>query len=773
MPSLYIDPKFIGKNFPFPKHDIDPKKKTKDWMLGWCRAIYGQYVNNNTYYNNSWYSNITDLRRYALGKQDSAKYKDQILGGKERDTTGQSKRKGYVNVNFENIFSPAPKYMDVIEGQMESTEHTVVVTAEDENSGTEKLNAKEAMWFRAQEKPFLEMMDDKLGIKRKEDDFMPESREELDLYDDMGGFKLRYEVAMEQALSHTFSISEWKQIKRQVIRDLATTNMAATMDYVDTYEGKVKFKYIDFAELIIEYSKDWNFSRSRWGAVVNYMTIEELRTSGCGLKEDQLRAVAQQYKDMYGNNSFGGWADNVVKYDDGSYGYDNYRIPVLEAYWKSFDRSYKVRKKTEKGEIRVNQKKFGKIYDTDKKKTEEIDIKVIYKSNWIVGTDYVFDTGHMEDTPRDGGEVKLPFHVYRIPGESIVSRMRPVLDHIELTYLKLQNAIAKAAPAGLMVEIGSLENISLGNKKMSPKDLIKIYQQDGTMFYRATPFGSSTHNFNAGPPIMPHAGSLGNAVSEAIQAFEMGFNQISEITGIARNATASVDPSATATSQQLAVAATNNALKPMYAGYLSIKEGCSRNAALRIQILCKYNEDAERGYHSVIGKTDVNTLKDAGDTPAVKWGIKIEALPTEAIKAEIKAAAQNALNSGKNGSPILTMGEYLYISQKLESGSGFTQVRTYLAYKEHVSNQMAQQQQEENMRINAEEARKTEEAKKQAELEKMQMEADIELKKIQLKYDLELRNEKARQTGQFESDTYGKMLDQQMAEQSPDLQVNK
>ena len=729
---LYIDNKFLdGQVFSYPKHDISEEKKNKDWCLRWCKAIYYNFANDNTYYNTTWYKNIIDLRRYAQGRQNSEKYVDLLIGGKEKNQRGNYERKGYTNLNFNDIFSPAPKYMEVIQGMFESNEHTITVNAEDEQSGTEKKNLKEAMWFKEQYRPFIEMMDEKLGITRPPDDFMPQSRQELELYASMGGFKLRYEVAMEKALSHTYEISNWKQVKRKLIEDFVTSNMAAVVDEVDLASGKVKLDYIDFSELIMEYSRDWDFKNSRWGAIPRYKTVYELRTSGCNIDEDKLEGLAQKYSGMYGNPDESKWRINNVKNEDGTYGYDSYRIPTMYAAWKSFNRKYTTKKKTKNGEI-TTKTKFGRVYDTEQKKTSVKDIRVIYQSEWIVGTDYIFNYGLMNDTPREDNDVRLPFHVYRIKGKSIIEQMVPLLDDLQLTYLKLQNNKAKAAPPGLIVEIGALENVSLGNTKVKPLELIKMYQQDGTMLYRATPFGSHSYNFNSGPPIVPHGGSEGNAVQTAIQSFETTLNLIAEITGIARNATGTVDPSAQVGTSKMAVAATNNALRPIYAGYIDIKESCAKNSALRIQLLCKYNKSTTSGYYPVIGKTSVQSLRDAGSDAAVKWGIRIEALPTEEVKNEIKQAAQAGLAGGKNGIPAITYGEYLYIVEKLNTGANFTEMRAYIAYKEAERDKKAAEMQQQNIQLQQEEARKTEEAKTQMELQKIQTEKQLDAQNIVL-----------------------------------------
>jgi len=76
---------------------------------------------------------------------------------------------------------------------------------------------------------------------------------------------------------------------------------------------------------------------------------------------------------------------------------------------------------------------------------------------------------------------------------------------------------------------------------------------------------------------------------------------------------------------ELALAATNNALRPIYSAYLDIKERTAKNISLRIQLLIKHDKEAYTGYIPVIGSMGVQTISVGADAVDADYFIKYEA----------------------------------------------------------------------------------------------------------------------------------------------------
>ncbi|WP_347852423.1 hypothetical protein, partial [Planktomarina sp.] len=70
--------------------------------------------------------------------------------------------------------------------------------------------------------------------------------------------------------------------------------------------------------------------------------------------------------------------------------------------------------------------------------------------------------------------------------KSMVESCTGFADMLQLTHLKIQQAIAKAKPDGLIIDIEGLENVQLGKGgDLQPLDLHDIYEQTGVFYYRS------------------------------------------------------------------------------------------------------------------------------------------------------------------------------------------------------------------------------------------------------------------------------------------------
>jgi hypothetical protein len=669
--SLLNSDKYLRNSYPFPSDDVSPEKKGEaEWNLAWLNAIVYQYLDNKCGVRYNQLDKIQELRDYAEGRQSGTKYKNFFLG---KEIPGEQ-RKGWMNVNFDDIFSPAPKIKSKIMGIMESQEHDVLLDATDEKSGAEKERAKEMLWFKKKYKTILDEIDQTLGIPPK-DEVLPESREELELFAGMGGFKLPYEVFMEKCLGHTFDISNHPENKRNIIGDLIDINMAATMDYVNTEEQKVYEKYIDIADLIIDYDGSNNFANARYGAIPMSYTIADIEAE-TGLSEEKILKIAQSFAGKYGNpvwsDSFNVKAGNVWKFN-------NWRIPVIYGAYKTVNNKYHTKKNG-----KMYPATYGKVWDTDTKKTVITNVQVVYHAKWIPETDFMWDYGIMNDIPRnEKGAAGIPFHVYKLKGKSIMEQLLPILDDIQMIKLRYQNGIAKAPPPGIAVEIESLENIMFGSKKMKPLEVIAMYLQSGSYVYRDKP-ATGGSNASQAKPFEVLAGGAGTVIQETAASMTMAFNQIAQITGIdpVTLTDETMQPDNTLGGKQLALASTNNTLKGLYSAYISIKESFSRNAASRINLICMFNKDDNKGYYGVIGSAGVESIRAMENNKISKLGIHIHARPTEFEKANVLEAAKSALALGKSGAPGITMSQYLFISRQINMPGGIKYCEAMLSYWE-------------------------------------------------------------------------------------------
>jgi hypothetical protein len=686
--AIFIDSAYQGKYYTIPNDDIPVSKKDEKWGLAWANFIYSQYVNGKTAFTNDSVLYDERLRSYAEGRQSPEIYKELLLGEIEE---GKVEREGFLNVNFEDIFSPAPKYVSVAVSLLMSNEFDIGVDCIDEKSGTEKTNKKESLWFKRKFQEELRMLG---AVKKDEEEYVPLNRDELELYASMGGVKLRKEVALEKALTFTDEYCNWDtEVKERLKYDLVVLGKCAAMDYVDIYAQKVKANYVNVSNVIIQYNRQNKFRDSVFCAVPVQYNIADLRSMNPDFEEEDLMRIAKVWTNRLGNPREGWWAEKNRKgsLDDGSYYYDEFKVEVLHCYWKSTNTYH-----TKNGFF-INGEKVRDA-EVDKKKVKRTSVRTVYECKWLIGTDTIFDLQEMNDLPRDGNEVNLPIHVFVAPGRSIIDLMITTLDQIQLTHLKLQNAMAIAPPNGLGIEIGALENLTIGKKKMKPLDMIKLYGQNGSMIYRGTPLHGHVGNYS-GKPIDILPGGIGVLFNEIVSTFEMCFNHLAELSGIDRITTNSKTPSVSMPvgTQRMMSENTNTVLKPLLRGYINVKESVMENEALRISLICKNNKNKELGYHNIIGEAGVMALAELANVPVKQLGISMRLKPSGEERQKIEAAAIEAMKVGKNGQPGITMGEYLFITRQINGGGSLRYAEAFLTFRDQKNKEREEKMAQQNI----------------------------------------------------------------------------
>ncbi len=749
-------------SYPFPSDDIDPKDKDKpDYSLAWCQAILWNYFQDNCGIQYSEIPRYERIRSYMRGRQSPEIYKDMLLGKKGHGTVGKTMdirkegkgvvkdpnnphyfepdyrnedRIAWADINFEDIYTPAPRIMNRLLGLLEKTENDVSVEALDEKSAILKKKKKEGIWFDKKFKPQRDAIQKGLGLQ-PHDEALPEDREELDLYEDLGGTKLPYETAMEKALGHTFDISDHSQNARKLKRDLIEIGTACTMDEVNIEEQKVYEKYLEPEDLIIEYSSKDDFTKSRYGAYPLWMTVTEVKEE-TGMDDEELLRFASTLGGMYGNPS---WNANFRnRGTNGEWLFGDWRVPVLYAAWITVNQKWDVERQTKEGK-KVYEGKFGKFYDgrEGSKKTVITNVEVIYHCKWIVNSEIIWNYGIMNDIVRDEkGCVRLPFHVYKILGKSIGEQLMIPLDDIQLAHLVYQNGKAKAPPAGVAVDIDALENLTFGGKQVDLKEWVRLYWQTGIGLYKGSKAGMPPGTTPARPFEILQGGSA-VVIKEFADSVSIALNSIGNITGLDPVSLANDNTKTPVKIAELGVEDMNDTLVPIYSAYVAIKESFSRNSASRIQLICMFNTDDSKGYFSVIGEDGVKAIAEAKNRKAAYYGISIHDKPKQAEKQNFLQTLGEAMKPGKSGTAILKPSQYSFLVSQINSAGGLKTAQKMLAYWETKKEQRDVMIAEMNSQKNTERMAAIEMGKDQAKIKLEEAKTNNKIKELVVQHILD------------------------------------
>lgn len=759
--------------YPRPHDDIDPKVKMQPkWMLDWCKYIFGYGARSEFNSPYSRYDLIERNREYADGRQDPEQYLSRFYDEVSSRTGhpvgetdnqignnsfgGQSQlREGYLNVK-KDILQVFPKYLSWLLGKYASLDHDVTAEARDLKSGAERQNMKWDRWYESTQRDFLDSFYASFSDQEApKPDFIPETIEELELFESMGGFKLKYETALETIIGHSFDISNLDNtIKRKLIYDFICCNMAASQDYFDISDKKVKLRYLDIANLIIPWDVEDEYQNPEFYGYVRLYKASELRMHG--FAEEKIRTFARQVAGYYGNHSW----NYVERYESSqqgvhdNYAYNDYLIPVLECEWESVDTFYDTYRMNKEGQRLIHEENFEvgqERYDNDKfqnrkdRRIDKTNIKNRYQCKWVIDSDEIFSYGRTQDTIRKNNNVRSSIHVFRLQGSSMVERCKETLDQIQILWLKFQNAVAIAAPPGIAIEYDALTNISTGqgNQMFHPLQVLKIKSQTGNLIYKLTPMGFGLNpqsRSNAGKPFEELQGGMRGALAEFAEAFQTQISVIQQNTGINSVADASnPDPQQSVSGSEMAIAATNYVLRPLYNGYMDIKKHAAENMTNRIQMLVGDDPEVYKAYYPVLGK-DLQTLKIAGKMAACDMGIHMEARPTEKMKADISEQIKIGMQVGKNGNASLNSSQGIMLLNMLENGTSLKLAYSMLSYYEKKSEEQRAQRESENIKQQGEEKRLNDQAK-------AQLDQAMESHKSKLKQDeIRVKEEETRKT---------------------------
>ena len=720
------------KDYPFPNRDVSATEKSKpEYVLSVGQNLYSKHVRNKTGSTHAYSEFFCELRDYGRGMQSTDKYKN-FLGGISSDSSNTSdvdgswtrnktsERKGWMNVLWD-ILSPAPKIRNMIHGIFDDIDFDVMVDAIDADSGAEAEEEKWRLWATTRTfiRGALDQMKQSAGLPVTTPDFIPESLDELEMYEKAGGFKQAYAMALEKLIRHTDDVSDWGNIKRKLIDDIIDLGICASKaDYNDD-ESKVKWRYVDPADLVIQYSKYEDFNDAEYAGEFKDVTISELRRSLYkeGYSEKDIEKIAEDFCGYGDNPHSNDWGDFSGRHDNGGYRYDDFRANVFVYEWIDHTPEKKIRYTNKYGKVRwldYEGKKPGnreEIVTTGK--------KTLFQGNWIVGTEIVYDYGAVHYQPRPvPRKVELTYKAFKIEGKSLMAILLPILDNIQIGWLKYQNALNTIFEEGYAVDFRLLQNISDGSKKFSAAEAVKMWKETGILPYMSTPVGQY---YRGGAVVPAHKlpGGMGESLNQAIMRLNTQMKLIEDMTGLSPVSLGGTpNPDAPVGTTERSIESTHNALKPMIRSVFYVKSNLGKITGIRIQQLLKYDDLAREQYTKVVGDQDVQSVILARDSGA-EYGFNMEARPTQQEKMNLLRAAEIAMAPGRDGVPGIEYADYSYIVERLMGGGNLKEMRLYLvqarkkAKKEAFAQQqaMVQQQGQQNQQLKLLDAQKEEKTK--------------------------------------------------------------
>jgi hypothetical protein len=626
----------------FPSQFVsDSEKASSEFGLQVGQAIQYEWFRkdgNESRYYGQWNENHR-LRLYARAEQSVGKYKNEIAIDGDLS---------YLNLDWTPV-PILPKFVDIVVNGMSDRIFSVKTYAQDALSAEKRTSYQRMIEADMAGKEILTKIKQNFGVDAfaVDPEELPNSDEELQLYMQLN-YKPAIEIAEEEALNTILEENHYHELRRRLDYDITVLGKSVCKQEFLPGAG-VKVSYVDPSNVVHSYTEDPNFRDCFYWGEIKTVPLIELRKINPELTNEDLEEISKYAQSWYDYYNVAQYYDNDIFYKDtATVMYFNYKTTQTFVYKK---------KVLDGGATRVIEK--DDTFNPPKEMMEEgrferveKTIDVWYEGVMVMGTNIMLKWQMMENMvrPKSASQDAMPNYIavaprmYKGRVESLVRRMIPFADQIQLTHLKLQHVISRMVPDGVYIDADGLSSVDLGNgASYNPQEALKLYFQTGSVVGRSY---TEEGEYNHGKvPIQPLVGNTGQSKLQAlIGNYNHLLSMIRDVTGLneARDGTTPSEYALVGV-QKLAAANSNTATRHILdASHQMLKQLCEA-LSVRISDILEYAPFAEE-FANQIGKYNVSILDEIRDLYLHDFGIFIEISPDEEQKQQLEQNIQMALS---------------------------------------------------------------------------------------------------------------------------------
>lgn len=392
--------------------------------------------------------------------------------------------------------------------------------------------------------------------------------------------------------------------------------------------------------------------------------------------------------------------------------------------------------------------------------------------------------------PKSATQFALPNYVAVAPRmykgniESLISRMIPFADLIQITHLKLQQVVSRVVPDGVYIDADGLNEVDLGTgNAYNPEDALRLYFQTGSVIGRSyTQDGE--YNQAKVPITQLNSNSGASKMQMLIGNYNHYLDMIRAVTGLNEARDGSTpDPNALVGVQKLAALNSNVATRHILDGSLYILRKVAQGLSYRVADILEYAPFRDE-FANKIGKYSMTILEDIKQLYIYDFGVYIEVSPDETEKAMLEANIQMALSKNdinledaidiRSIQNIKLANQLLKLKRKQKQDRDEKNAQVQQQLQSQTQMQITQMQSQASQeKIGLETQSKIQEIQTQAQVDMAKMQAEADLKKQlmeqEFQYQMQLRGIQEEALNTRESsreDAKAKRISQQNTEQS-------
>jgi hypothetical protein len=694
------------------------------------------------------------IRLYARGEQSVAKYKDELAIDGDLS---------YLNIDWTPV-PVIPKFVDIVVNGMSERLFKPKAYAQDAMSLSKRNKYQEMIEAQMAGKPILEKVQQHTGINpfMMNPEELPQNDEELSLYMQLH-YKPAIEIAEEVAINTIFDENHYDDIRKRLDYDMTVIGIGIAKHEFLLGEG-VKISYVDPANVVYSYTEDVFFKDCFYWGEIKTLPLTELYKINPKLTKDDLQQISKYSQ---------GWYDyyNVARYYENSLFFQD-TCTLLYFNYKTTKKVVYKKKNLEGGGARVIPKDdtfnppMEMMEEGNFEKMEKT-IDVWYEGIMVMGTNYLLKWQMAENMvrPKSSSQHAMPMYVACAPRmykgviESLVRRMIPFADLIQITHLKLQQVINRIVPDGVFIDADGLNEVDLGTgNAYNPEDALRLYFQTGSVIGRS--FTQDGDFNNARVPITQLTSNSGSQKTQMLLAnYQHYMDMIRTVTGLNEARDGSTpDPNSLVGIQKLAALNSNTATRHILDSALYIYRTLAEAITYRVADVLQYSDFSE-DFATRIGRYNVSILEDIKELYLYDFGIFIEVSPDEEQKAQLEANIQVALAKGgidledaidirelKNIKLANQLLKVKRIKTKEQQQQQQMQIQAMQAQQQMQIQQMASETAIRKIQMESQSKIQVFQAQMEAEMKKMQFEANLksQLMAEEYQYNMEIHD---RETG--------------------------
>ena len=581
------------------------------------------------------------LRLYARGEQSVQKYKDEISVNGDLS---------YLNLDWTPV-PIIPKFVDIVVNGMSDRLFKVKAYAQDAMSQERRSKYQDMIEGQMVAKDILLKIKEKTGADpfTMNPDDLPNSDEELSLYMQLN-YKPAIEIAEEEAINTILEENHYYDLRKQLDYDLAVLGIAVCKHEFLPGSG-VEISYVDPANIVYSYTEDPHFKDCFYWGEIKTLPITELYKIDQSLTNEDLDEISKYSQSWYDYYNVAQFYENSIFYRD--------TCTLLYFNYKTTKKIVYKKKLSETGTSRVIEKDDtfnppAEMMEEGRFEKIEKVVDVWYNGIMVMGTNILLKWEMAENMvrPKSSSQHALPNYVAVAPRmykgviESLVRRMIPFADLIQITHLKLQQVISRVVPDGVFIDADGLNEVDLGTgNAYNPEDALRLYFQTGSVIGRS--FTQDGDYNNARVPIQElNSNSGGGKTQMLIANYNHYLDMIRTVTGLNEARDGSTpDPRGLVGLQKLAALNSNTATRHILDGALYMFRTLAEGLTYRVSDILQY-ANFRADFANKIGRFNVGILDQIKDLYIYDFGIFIDVSPDEEEKAQLEANIQMALSKG-------------------------------------------------------------------------------------------------------------------------------